>query len=225
MHLRSAAGRALSKTARNSYEQPGSLLISETHADRKPRESEADNRYLADILLQKTAKTARAGVVHPKNETRKIGDSFSRPMSPGRTGLKIGGSRHVEAGRRKPRSRADQGSFSELKLRAAPRKPSMTPRSGRQPCRSVGKRRSWPRASAPAHRRPERRICDPPRPRWPPSAIAQSPESFAAPGTDRRKPAPSSRRYARPYASPCPRYPVGRCPAAGAQGSPSTASA
>jgi hypothetical protein len=34
-----------------------------------------------------------------------------RPMSPGRTGLKIGGSRHVEAGRRKPWSRADQGSF------------------------------------------------------------------------------------------------------------------
>jgi hypothetical protein len=41
----------------NSQEQPGSLLFSETHADRKPRESEADNRHLADILLQKTAKT------------------------------------------------------------------------------------------------------------------------------------------------------------------------
>ena len=53
--------RCLSKTARNSHEQPGSLLFSETHADRKPRESEADNRHLADILLQKTAKTARAG--------------------------------------------------------------------------------------------------------------------------------------------------------------------
>jgi hypothetical protein len=42
----------------NSQEQPGSLLFSETHADRKPRASEADNRHLADILLQKTAKTA-----------------------------------------------------------------------------------------------------------------------------------------------------------------------
>jgi hypothetical protein len=41
----------------NSQEQPGSLLFSETHADRKPSESEADNRHLADILLQKTAKT------------------------------------------------------------------------------------------------------------------------------------------------------------------------
>jgi hypothetical protein len=43
MHLRSVAGRAVSKTARNSYEQPGCLLFSETHADRKPRESEADD--------------------------------------------------------------------------------------------------------------------------------------------------------------------------------------
>src|SRR5580704_2412741 len=50
--------RCLSKTARNSHEQPDSLLFSETHADRKPRESEADNRHLADILPQKTAKTA-----------------------------------------------------------------------------------------------------------------------------------------------------------------------
>jgi acetoacetate decarboxylase len=58
MHLRSAAGRALSKTARNSYEQPGSLLFSATHADQKPRACEADNQHLADILLQKTAKTA-----------------------------------------------------------------------------------------------------------------------------------------------------------------------
>jgi hypothetical protein len=40
-----------------SQAQPGSSLFSETHADRKPRESEADNRHLADILLQKTAKT------------------------------------------------------------------------------------------------------------------------------------------------------------------------
>jgi hypothetical protein len=42
----------------NSQEQPGSLLFSETQADRKPSASEADNRPLADILLQKTAKTA-----------------------------------------------------------------------------------------------------------------------------------------------------------------------
>jgi hypothetical protein len=61
MHLRSAADRALSKTARNSHEQPDYLLFSETHADRKPRASEADNRHLADFLLQKQQKQPERG--------------------------------------------------------------------------------------------------------------------------------------------------------------------
>ncbi len=63
MYLRSAADRALSKTARNSHEQPGFLLFAEAHAVRKPRKSAAENRRMADISVQITARTASVGVL------------------------------------------------------------------------------------------------------------------------------------------------------------------
>jgi hypothetical protein len=47
----------------------------------------------------------------------------------------------------------------------APRRSSMTRRSGQRPCRSARKRRSWSTASAPAHPRLAKRTAARPRPR------------------------------------------------------------
>src|SRR3982074_3825823 len=56
----------------------------------------------------------------------------------------------------------------------ASRRSSIQRRSGQRPCRSARKRKTWPTASAPAHRRPEQRTAARPRPRPAPEATEKN---------------------------------------------------